>query len=418
MRRLFAILKIGSEFWCFIMIKAAIVFLWLGAVLDPVGQMFGFRYLSIAMSFMSILWLVCMGGVQTIDKSYRSLLVLFIAILLPLHGLLIYTFRAGGGDFIDTSYIAAGLLMIFSLIYRGKDDCIFGLKAFLLSTRILSILIVFAYVSPFVIDNEWVSFFTERSVALISFREYSGLQLPYIYFLASPLLILLVAHDFSKARRYSSWVMYVVFVFSSFSLLLTGTRAHMIIAIFFIPLYFLLTSGVKSIFKGLVLLIMFVLMGLVFEEGKVLVGSFFSSSETSNSMKISLLDGYSEIFSRPENLIFGQGFNAHEWSPELRGMIAMEDHASKTELTYLELIRVFGLFVATAFILMLLFFVRATKRLSDEFEWIYPGLVIYLANAAINPYLFSVNGMLPLGLFSAIVLYFGSVNLEVSNNGI
>ena len=70
---------------------------------------------------------------------------------------------------------------------------------------------------------------------------------------------------------------------------------------------------------------MFVLMVLVFEEGKVLVGSFFSSSETSNSMKISLLDGYSEIFSRPENLIFGQGFNAHEWSPELRGMIAMED---------------------------------------------------------------------------------------------
>lgn len=392
--------------------KIAILFLWIGAVLDPVGQMFGIRYLSIAISIASIIWLISAGKVRQVESSYRSALIFFIAGIFPIYGMFIYSLHAGAGEFIDTSYIAAGLLIIFSLLYRNQDGCIFGIKAFLLSVRFLSVLIVVSYASPFFGNEEWIRFFTERNVALVSFREYSGFELPYIYFLASPLLILLIAHDFSKLRQALTLKTCTIFAFSSFSLLLTGTRAHIIIATFFIPIYLLLTSSLKTIYKGVLFLGFFALVGIVFEEGRTLITSFFSSSETNNSMKISLLDGYMEIFNHPENLIFGQGFNAHEWSYHLRSMIAMEDQASKTELTYLELIRVFGIFVTTAFMFTLLLFTQATKSLPREFSWIYPGLAIYLINAAINPYLFSVNGMLPLGLFSAIEFYFKSPKLS------
>lgn len=388
--------------------RASIVLLWIGAVLDPVGQMFGVRYLAIALAVISIIWMIGTAKARKIEVSYRSILIFFIGGILPIYGLFIYSLHAGAGEFIDTSYIAAGLLIIFSMLYRDQHGCIFGVRAFLFSVRFLSILIVVCFVSPFFGYEEWVSFFTERSVALVSFREYSGFQLPYIYFLASPLLIFLIAYDFSKLRQAPALKTSAIFALSSFSLFLTGTRAHIIIAIFFMPIYLLLSTSSKTIYKGILSFCFFAVVVLSFEESRSLVVSFFSSSETSNSMKISLLDGYIEIFSQPESLIFGQGFNAHEWSFHFRSMIAMEIQASKTELTYLELIRVFGIFVATAFILTILLFTQATKSLPREFCWIYPGLVIYLVNAAINPYLFSVNGMLPLGLFSAILFYFNS----------
>lgn len=397
--------------------KIAILFLWVGAVFDPIGQTFGIRYFSIALSVASIIWLIGAGKVKQVEWSYRSALIFFIAGVFPIYGLFIYSLRAGAGEFIDTSYIAAGLLMLFSLLYRDRDSCFFGVKAFLFSVRLLSILIVFIYLSLFFGQAEWVSFFTERSVALVSAREYSGFELPYIYFLASPLLILLIAYDFSRLRRFFNIKTCVVFALSSFSFLLTGTRAHIIIAIFFVPIYLLLTSNLKTVYRGFLFLSIFSIIGMAFEDGRAVIASFFSSSETSNSMKISLLDGYMEIFSHPVNLFFGQGFNAHEWSSHLRGMIAMEDQASRTELTYLEIVRVFGIFIALAFMFTLLLFTRATRLLPCEFSWVYPGLVIYLVNSAINPYLFSVNGMLPLGLFSAIVFYFNSSRLrKIRNN--
>ena len=372
-----------------IFIKSSIFLLWLGAVLDPVGQMFGIRYLSIALSVASIIWLIGTCKINYTEKSHRSSLILFIAGILPIHGLFIYSLHAGASEFIDTSYIAAGLLIIFSLLYRDQDSCMYGVKALLLTVRFLSILIIVAYASPILGHEAWISFFTERSVALVSFREYSGFNLPYVYFLASPLLILLIAHDFSKFRQTLNFRTCAIFALSSFSLFLTGTRAHIIISIFFIPIYMLLISSAKTIYKALLFVGVFFFMGLALEDFWVLFGLFFSPSETSNSMKLSLLDGYMEIFSNPVYFIAGQGFNAHEWSSDVRQMVSMEVGASKTELTYLELIRVFGVFVAAAFISTLLFFARATKSLPRDFSWIYPGLVIYLANAAIIPNIFA-----------------------------
>lgn len=331
--------------------------------------------------------------------------ILLFAVILPIQGLYVHSFHSLSAEFIDTSYIAAGLLMSFSLIYQDINDCLFGVKAFLLSTRMLSILIIIIYTFSLLGSSEWISFFTERDTAIISFRLYSGVQLPYIYFLASPLLILLMAYDFSKIMDSSGFRAYIPFSISSLSLLLSGTRAHIILAIFFAPIYMLLRSKFKLLGKSILILLLVLSIGLIFGDGTSLVSSFFSPTEASNSIKLSILSKYLEIYSHPIDLIFGQGFNAHEWSANVRQMVAMDVGASKTELTYLELIRVFGLFIGTTVIIALVQFTLATKSLPGCHKWIYPGLIIYLVNAALNPYLFSVNGMLPLGLFSAILFY-------------
>lgn len=388
--------------------KVAIFLLWLGAVVDPIGNMFGLRYLALGASCAAIAWLMLTGNLKSFDKSYRGLLIVILAVVFPIYGLLLYSVRASSQEFIDTSYIAAGALILTSLLYRNQRMCEFGIKSFVISSRLLSLLIIAGYTSQIFFLDEWLSFFTERNVALVSFREYSGITLPYIYFLASPLLILLMAYDFGKFRQQKNTLNLLIFVFTTFSLALTGTRAHVLIALGFIPVYMLLNSTYKSILTASATLVILVIATLTIEDTRDLANSFFSVSETSNSMKLSLIDGYWEVFATPHTLLFGQGFNAHEWSTPLRAMIAIEDNASKTELTYLELIRVFGIGLASLLVGTLFVLVKKMKGLRTDLQWIHSGFTIYLVNAALNPYLFSVNGMLPLGLIAAIAFYYRS----------
>lgn len=390
--------------------KIAIFLLWFGAIIDPIGNMFGIRYLALATAFAGLAWQFSLGGLKQLDKSYRAVLILLMSALLPVYGLTLYSFKAGAGEFIDTSYIASGALIMTALLYRNQSMCDFGVSSLVFSTRLLSLLVIAGFVSPALSVGEWISFFTERNVALVSFREYAGITLPYIYFLAAPLLIFLMAYDFSKFMQKLNIVSFLVFTLTAFSFALTGTRAHLVIAIIFAPIYMMLTGNTRTVITALIVIAIMMILALTVAETRILIDSFFSLSETSNSMKFSLLDGYGEIFSNPLTLLFGQGFNAHEWSPALRDMIAMEDKASKTELTYFELVRVFGIIMATTLILAIFLLLRSTRNLDQNLRWIYPGFAIFLTNAAINPYLFSVNGILPLGLISAIAYHYSRSN--------
>jgi len=385
--------------------KIAILLLWLGAIIDPIGNTFGIRYFALAASFAGLAWLLSTGSLKSLDKSSRGLLILLLAGVFPIYGLLLYSFRTSGNEFIDTSYIASGVLILTSLLYYNKHMCDFGIKAFLLSTRILSLIVMAGFVSQIFYLGDWLRFFTERGVAVVSFREYSGIVFPYLYFLASPLLILLMAYDFGKFRQKNSLLYLLLFFFTALSFALTGTRAHMILALAFAPVYMLLTATARDIIKPLILITLLALIVLSTEEVRYLIKAFFSPYDVSNAIRLSILRGYAEIFSDPAILFLGQGFNAHEWSSPLREMIAMEIEASKTEFTYLELVRVFGIVIASLFIFALVLLLKSTKRLGNDLQWVYPGLAVLLVNAAIQPYLFSVNGILPLGLVAAITLY-------------
>lgn len=385
--------------------KVAIVLLWIGSVIDPIGNMLGIRYIALAAALFGLCWMLITGTITGLDKSHRGFLITLLAVVFPIYGLLLYSFHASDQEFIDTSYLASGILITTALLYRSREVCDFGIRSLVLSIRLLSFMVIAAYASQLTSMDGWLGFFTERNVALVSFREYAGFSLPYIYFLASPLMILLLAHDFGAFKSRPSVRGLLIFFVTAFSFALTGTRAHMLIAVLFAPFYMLLTSTPKTLIKSIALLAGIVIMALTQEEVRSLFASFTSTSETSNSMKLSLLDGYGAIFASPSDLLFGQGFNAHEWSTPLRDMIAMEDKASKTELTYFELIRVFGLGLAGWFVLTLVSLLRATKEFPSQYHWIFPGFTLYLINAAINPYLFSVNGILPLGLFASMAYY-------------
>jgi hypothetical protein len=389
------------------MIKASILFLWIGAVFDPVGQFFNIRYVAVLLAALSILQIVILSGgiLSRNGLTMRSFMILFFGFITPFYGLFIYFLRAGGGDFIDTSYIAAGFLMCTSILYKNQEYCLFGIRSLVITVRILALLIISIFTSQLISSSGWYWIFVDGGGAYIGQRSYADVNFPYIYFVASPLLIFLVAYEFNKSMGKVVGLNVVNLFISIFALFLSGTRFNMLISILFSLFFFMIKFGPKRILSIYILIVLVFFHEMIAFGVKDLFGEIFSVSEFSNSQKLSYFKEYSKIFSNPVNLIFGQGYNAHVWSPELREMLPLDFPASKTELTYLEFFRVYGVLFGVVFLLVLFVLLKRLSFLEPEMRWMYYGLAIFLVSASLNPYIFSVNGMLPLALFSSIIIY-------------
>jgi hypothetical protein len=389
--------------------KIVISFIWLAAIFDPIGNVFAMRYIAMLLSILNLFLIPVFVNVRFFDLSWRGSFILVLSIIMPIHGSLLFLIYTRGGEFIDTSYLAAGVLILYSMLYYSSKITEFALKSMIWVLRTLVLIIFISAYLQFQNNYEIISFFTEKNVAIIGFREYGSVQFPYIYFLSSPLLIFLLAYDFDNIVNNLNFYNLIYFLCTSAALILSGTRAHMLLPLLIVPLYFFLKSSFVGKMKVTIFLICFFILLVSDETIFNLLGEFFSTNESSNKLKISLLSGYSEIFSNPITFLLGQGYNAHEWSSTLRTMIVMEDKASKTELTYIEIFRVYGIFFFMIFVTMLLFVLNKLRGLSSRYYWLYLSFLLFLINSAINPYLFSTNGMLPLGLVLACI-YFGDRN--------
>jgi hypothetical protein len=385
-------------------IKITIFLLWFASIYDPVGHLFGIRYIALILFLLCLLILVINNKINLNFDGLQIYFILCYSFLLIFYGLIIYLFRGGWGEFTDTSYIAGGFLMLTTLLYFDKELYCFGVKTFILLLRSLAFLmLIIAFFDIFSLQNSWFSIFTEHDVALISYREYENIRFPYIYFLASPMLIYLLGHELYLTLENKNIKNIFLFISASISFIFSGTRSHIIICLLYLPIFLLLTNF-RKYYKYAILITIFIL-SLILLSGDLmsLLASFFDKNEASNSIKLNMISKYEEIFSDDISLIFGQGFNAHEWSNSLREMIVLEDGATKTELTYLEIFRVFGIFIGTVVIFSLFYLILQSSRMNDNLKWLYPGLVVFLINASLNPYLFSTNGLLPIALIIAIL---------------
>jgi len=328
------------------------------------------------------------------------LFVLFI----PLYGALVGLLRGGlGGRFIDTSYITAGVYFIGSLIYFDeKTDTAVFLKAAFTILRLLCATILLCFITVLAKGSQdWIYYFINRGLLFFGTRHYGHFSLPYIYFITSPMLIFLLSYDAWRFFDKPSLKRLLLLFFTVATLFLSGTRAHMIISIVGVLLICLWHRYKRRsilYFTAIVLLLIFVFFTL----GSGVFADVFSSHDQSNAKKLEYLKSYYFILSDPATFIFGQGFNAHVWSKVLSVMVNYGE-ASKTELTYLEYVRVFGL-VGVIVVLAVVFIIQKSFLwLPHRFQWIEPALLLYLAVSALNPYIFSSNGMLVIGL-SAVVL--------------
>jgi len=317
-----------------------------------------------------------------------------------------------GSNFIDTSYLAAAVYFGCSLIYLKGDLLCIGLRAQVLALRLLSLAIVFClivFVFGFPVD--WIWFFVANQVAFFGERSYANIDFFYIYFIASPMIIFLLAYEAWRFFDKPSFVGVFLVVLPVAALFFSGTRFNILIAVLGVPIvYFWRRFGGVAIVWGVFPFIGFAVILKI--SGIELVESIFDTGEGSNAEKLRIVGGYVDIFSDPVSIIFGQGFNAHTWSKPFFDMVA--EGASKTELTYIELFRVFGLFVGALFFVIVFLMIRSCDERKSLYRWIAPAIVMYILVSTLNPYLFSSNGILLLG-FSAAVMG-KAISLQISSS--
>jgi hypothetical protein len=375
----------------------------IAGVIDPVGHNFAIRWYAISSMCIYVFYQFSFRGYNLNISKYRNYTLILYICLLPLWGILVGLLRGNlNYDFNDTSYIAAGIILLYAFSLNSIEKVRIAMVIFLYSLRLIVIITLSSallYISGNTAFNDYLIL---KSIAIVAERSYSdfGNSTLFIYLLACPILVYLVFYDAFNVFNKTTLKNIFLLVTSILAMLFSGTRAHITIAISVIPLTFI--YYINKYIVSIKIKFLFVFLIIIFSFGlfsESFLQNWVSNDNELNYKRYDLLRYYLYLFNEPFDILFGQGFNAAYGNQEIN---LLTEGGSKTELTYLELIRVYGLLPATIIIYHLLYTARKLIRI-DGFEWFGMGFFFMLINSMFNPYLFSVNGMLPLAISIGVI---------------
>jgi hypothetical protein len=291
-------------------------------------------------------------------------------------------------------YKAYVFISVAILLYMTRTDLMpflagaLTLLALMILATALVVLLVPALKLPLYVFGNQFGIFS------IDSRDYgSGLVLFQMYFVTSPMLALSVAYYFDRWRNEPGHrVRHGLLTLTSLvALVVAGTRNNILGAV-------LVIAGVLVVHyrrKPLVIATLGVALigGAAALSGQI--GILLDPTEVSNSVKLALVRDYGRILGDPVTLLFGRGLGAYEhWS---RGDLFI------SELTYLEIVRNFGLIGGAIMIGLLIYPVvhGFILRRRSRSQSVLVGYSAYLLMCISNPNLFSSMGMLILGVILA-----------------
>lgn len=329
------------------------------------------------------------------------LIIALLFISIPVLSIVWYYLASGVEPYAGFALLKSYLFVSLAIIlFVNQIDVLPLLSAALTVLALLTIAIFVAlslYPDIFLPIHKWGE---STGIFLVSYRSYGvGLVFTQVAFATAPMLTIAISYYFDCAKsaaemrqRLAYWVLTALGIVA---MLLVGLRNTMAVALllpFFLwPLY-TRRPGRSALIS------LAVLIGLILPfVGKLRV--FLNPAELSNNTKLTFLGDYARIFSDPVSLIFGQGLGAfYKWSTS--GLPDFETTGSNfyfiSELTYLEMIRSFGLIGATIMLALVLYPVgRAFLTRSTTTQRAHAtGFLAYLGMSATNPLLFSSSGML------------------------
>jgi hypothetical protein len=218
--------------------------------------------------------------------------------------------------------------------------------------------------------------------------------IPSIFHKSSPVLVIVLGYYLYKylSKRELKNLFLVILYLST--LCVTGTRANILsvlLIIFFISLYYFLYIKNYVCFSVLIFLI-----GVICFS--IFIFLLFTVKNSSSVVKDSHLISYIEYFSKnPIKFLFGQGPGALFYTTGFRQSV------TNTELSYLELIRMFGIFFAMVMIFIYVYPVVILLINNTFFTFsISISYIAYLFIAGTNPLLIGPTGFTVL----SIIFYF------------
>jgi hypothetical protein len=372
------------------MVRLLLLLFVLICIFDPADRVGGKVVAFVAVWPFTLLSLALKRNEPKLPGELLAYVIVFIAI--PLLSIGWYYIIDGRQPFEGYSLLKGYLLILLSLVLvLNRVDIIPQLSAALTVLAVLVIAVfVFLQFDPeqFESLHDWG---IHTGILSLDRRTYGeNLQLIQVYFVTSSMLAVSIAYYFDRAMsvpgRWTKLGYFVLVSINILGMLLAGTRNNIIVSLLLpLLLWPLYTKRValNTFFSLLALAILAIPFSLQLQ-------TLFDPEETANSIKLALVHDYMDLFSDPVTLLFGQGLGAYRyWS-------ASNVYFYISELTYLEMIRNFGLFGAIAMMALLLFpvayaFFNTASRRERALAMAY---FLYLLMAVSNPLLFSSSGML------------------------
>lgn len=353
-------------------------------IIDPSNSFFGIKNISFILFFVV--------SIPNLEFKNILYLLLFFSIFFVCLAINFSSENINLGYAIAT---CKSLMFLFLILFVFNNKNYF--KYFFLISLILAITIcsiwLLVVIFPFLFVP-FAYFFKNGENFLFSFSKRSFIGFSYIsvYHSTSMLSTVFLSYSCYKFFFEKNKKFFLAFVIFSFSLFCSGTRANILCGMaipFFVFMLFLFRKRMFFLFSSLMVIIFTLLIILIYKL-------MTDVGESSLDVKKQILESYINLFnSNPiDYLIFGDGPGAEFFA---RGHNKIVTH---TELSYLDLIRNYGIIFTIIIICLYLYPLLRIYNKYNTYKFLsfVLGYMAFLFISGTNPYLFNSNG------FSLLVL--------------
>ena len=367
---------------------AGVYALTVAALIDPADRIFHLKIPSFLL--VGLVWVGRWGITRPIISARMWMAVIGFALLIPtlwtVIGLTHYGVHNGEIDF-GTAKSFLFLLLVPVLISESIDLSSLITRTSMLVALLTILMVIVSLISPAGFDLLYAFSLSKQNAIVAESRDLIGVGIGMFYYKTSALLVFPFAHYCNclaspvrgKARSLAFCIIFGA------ALLFSGARANfigeMLIAGCFITRYLVRRLGWAS-----AVLIAITASGIF---AATMAPRLTDPEETSNSIKLGHIQSYEDLFNaHPSILLWGEGAEIAFYSK------GYGDWTTVTELTYLELIRIFGVPMTLFFFYSLLWL--AARLFRRGRIGLGVAYTTYLLISASNPLLISSTGFIAL----------------------
>lgn len=373
----------------FRVVKFLLSLLVLILLMDPTDRVF---HLKIPLFILVIFGWMILRSRSKIKYYKEYLVIIFFLIFITIFGIFSAVAQGDSTDYAFAFGFLKSICILFLLIIVVDMDIDIGkyLTKYSIFIPLTTFVIYYLPLYNVTLFGQVYNYLgMEKETIMIANRNFYGYNVFMIYYKTSPVLVFPLSYYCSVVVRQGFTVKRMILISMFFvCLLVSGTRANMLSALCVIIYWiYIFLKEKKNAFYSLVVFIsmftaitMFAL-SLSFKEKE-------ASSETKFGHYVSLMNNFED---HPQYLLWGQGLGSRFYS------IGNHRFTSQVELTYIELIRYFGIPLGLFFIIMIFYpmiNIVINKKINAYNQYIIPAFGTYLFICGTNPLLISSTGML------------------------
>lgn len=377
-----------------VFLNISMILLFVDVMLDPTNLIFHVKYVLFGLTL--IIWALGNFSKKLILPKYLWFILLFVSFFMPFYELSIGLINSAihnvpVGNMVYFNSFFFFVIILVTVSEKMNLTAMFNYSSLTIVLMTLGLYLVLIF-NTSLFGDMYRYFVIDKQVVVYALRDYGKTTLLMIFYKTSPLLVFPLSwylyRILIEKQRKALFINILLLVLTALTLYFSGTRANLVSLVLIVVFYFGYFLFKKSKIWFIwalafgVLVILFMIPSIA--------GLLLNKQEASNVIKFSYLTSYANYFDHHLlSLLFGQGIGGTFYASGLHRFIDV------SELTYIELIRIWGIPVSFMFVGILILPLLVELR-TKNITHLFIAYLAYLFISGTNPLLLSSTGMLVL----------------------